>query len=74
MMTISAAPKIPQVLMLRDREPGEKATQEWAITEAKYVISMIREGGCTYNDDADGGKAALRDCKRYLKRCGAWEN
>lgn len=65
------APKVPQVLMLRDREPGEEATQAWAIAEARYVASMIREGGSTYNDDEDGGRAALRACEQYLKRCGA---
>lgn len=64
-------PKIPQVLMLRDRESGEEATQEWAITEAKYVINMISDGGSNYADDPDGGKAALRACNQYLKLCGA---
>ena len=68
---MAANPKIPQVLMLRDREQGEEATQEWAIAEAKYVISMINEGGSNYADDPDGGKAALQVCKQYLKRCGA---
>jgi len=64
-------PKIPQVLMLRDRELGEDATQKWAIAEAKYVINMISEGGSSYDDDPDGGKAALKACKLYLKRCGS---
>lgn len=62
-------PKIPHVLMSRDRD--EEATQEWAIQEARYVVGMIQEGGSTYNDDEDGGMAALRACKQYLKRCGA---
>jgi hypothetical protein len=64
------SPKIPTVLLRRDREFGEDATQEWAIQEAKYVIDMIREGGSNYSDDPDGGKSALADCQQYLKRCG----
>jgi hypothetical protein len=63
-------PKIPLILMLRDREPGEEATQLWAIAEARYVADMITEGGSAYNDDADGGKSALRSCKNYLQQCG----
>lgn len=65
------APTIPQVLMLRDRNEGEEATQEWAIGEARYVIEMIQDGSSWYSDAPDGGKAALRACKQYLKRCGA---
>lgn len=68
---LATAPTIPQVLLARDREPGEEATHAWAIAEAKYVVSMIIEGGCTYNDDLDGGKAARKACERYLKRCSA---
>ena len=64
------AVKIPTVLLRRDREIGEVATQEWAIKEAKYVIGMIREGGSTYADDPDARQAALRDCQQYFKRCG----
>jgi hypothetical protein len=67
---MAIAPTIPQVLMLRDREYGEEATQLWAVEEARYVIEMIGAGGSTYNDDDDGGRAALRACKAYLKRCG----
>ncbi|MCU6502254.1 hypothetical protein LPN04_31115 [Rugamonas sp. A1-17] len=65
------APAIPRVLLNRDRNEGEEATQAWAVVEARYVIEMIQEGSSTYSDDPDGGKGALRACKQYLKRCGA---
>lgn len=66
------APTIPQVLLSRDRNEGEEATQDWAVAEARYVIEMIQEGSSTYGDgDPDGGKAALRACKQYLKPWGA---
>lgn len=68
---MSKASTVPQVLLSRDRNEGEEATQEWAIQEARYVIEMIQGGGSNYSDDPDGGKAALRACKHSLKRCGA---
>lgn len=68
---MAKAPTIPQVLLSRDRNDGEEATQAWAVAEARYVIEMIQEGSSNYSDDPDGGKAALRACKQYLRRCGA---
>lgn len=65
------APTILQVLLSRDRNEGEEATQDWTVAEASYVIEMIQEGSSTYSDDPDGGKAALLACKQYLKCCGA---
>ena len=68
---MAKAPTIPQVLLSRDRNDGEEATQAWAVAEARYVIEMIQEGSSNYSDDPDSGKAARRACKQYLKRCGA---
>lgn len=65
-MSIKSA---PSELHSRADDVGVEPTEAWLLNEARYVVSMIRDGGCDYNDTPDRGAALMRECERFISRC-----
>lgn len=39
-----------------------------AIEECIYVIEMIKDGGCDYNNDPDEGRKLINECQKFLQK------
>ncbi|RJX17709.1 MAG: hypothetical protein C4570_07850 [Ammonifex sp.] len=59
---------LPEEIWMRFDDRNEEPTLEEAIAECRYVIDMIQDGGCWYNEDEDEGEGLVRQCRRWLKR------
>ncbi len=60
---------VPSEIFSRFEDYGEDVSSlDQVIDEAKYVISVIEDGGSSYNDEADGGKKLLKQLKNFVKK------
>jgi hypothetical protein len=58
---------IPHEVTMRLSDNGDEETRENAISEAKYMISVIEEGGSSYNDYPEHAKQLVKEARKFIR-------